>query len=127
MPKRSEGKRRAKASLWKSFGYAFEGLRVAAKEERNFRIHLVATLLAILLGCLLRLALWEWVALVLVIVLVLSLELVNSALEALADHVSPQYAPLIKRCKDLAAGAVLVAALGSLILACLLFLPKLLG
>lgn len=95
--------------------------------ERNFRIHLVATFIAIVLGLLLKVSPQEWLALILTIAFVLSLELLNSALESLSDEVSSDYSPLIKRAKDCAAGAVLIAALASLFIGGIIFLPKLLG
>ena len=108
----------------KSFGYAFNGLKVMLKEEHNARIHFVAAVLSILLGWGLDISLMEWVVLVIVIGAVFASELFNSALENLADHLSPGKSDSIKKVKDLAAAAVLVCAMVSVVVACLIFLPK---
>ena len=67
----------------------------------------------------------EWIVICLCIGLVLSAEAVNSAIEALADRVSPAYDEAIKRTKDLAAGAVLLLAIASAVVGLIIFLPKL--
>ena len=108
----------------KSFGYAFNGLKLLVKEEHNSRIHLVAAVVAILLGWGLNISLDEWLVLLLVIGAVFVAELFNSALENLADHLSPAESDQIKKVKDLAAAAVLVCAFVAILIACLLFLPK---
>ena len=111
----------------KSFGYAFNGLKVLFKEEHNSRIHLVAAFFAILLGWWLKLTLLEWVAISLVIGAVFAAELFNSAIENLADHLAPARHEKIKKVKDLAAAAVLVCAIAAVAVGCLVFLPKLLA
>ena len=108
----------------KSFGYAFNGLKLLVKEEHNSRIHLIAAVVAILLGWGLNISLDEWLVLLLVIGAVFVAELFNSALENLADHLSPAESDQIKKVKDLAAAAVLVCAFVAILIACLLFLPK---
>ncbi|WP_051913547.1 diacylglycerol kinase [Thermus caliditerrae] len=108
----------------RSFGYAWEGVRYAWRVQRNFRVEVCLAALA------LGLALWLGVSLVpvlLLTVLVLSLELLNTALEALTDLASPVYHPLAKRAKDTAAGAVLLASLTAFLLGLYLFLPPLLA
>ena len=67
----------------------------------------------------------EWLILVLTIFLVFSMEAMNSALEKLADRVSPEYSPLIRDAKDLAAGAVLLVAIGAVIVGLIIFIPYL--
>ncbi len=109
-----------------SFGHAFNGLKVMLKEEHNARIHCVAAALAIFLGWGLDISPMEWVVLVMVIGAVFAAELFNSALENLADHLSPERSEQIKRVKDLAAAAVLVCAFSSVVIAILIFLPKVL-
>ncbi|MDM7324796.1 MAG: diacylglycerol kinase [Thermus sp.] len=109
--------------VWRSFGYAWEGLVYAWRVQRNFRLEVYLGLLALLL------ALWLGVSpapVLLISALVLSLELLNTALEALADAVSPVYHPLVKRAKDTAAAAVLLASVTALLLGLYLFLPPLL-
>ena len=116
----------AKHSIFKSFGFAFEGLRAAVLKGRNFRIQLFAGTIAILLGIIVKLDYAGWLDLVIVITIVLILELVNTAIEALVDLVSPEIQPKAKLAKDVAAATVLVASIGSVIIGILLFLPHLL-
>lgn len=107
----------------RSFLYAWEGLVYAWRVQRNFRLEAYLGLLALLL------ALWlgvDPVPVLLLIALVLSLELLNTALEALTDLASPVYHPLAKRAKDTAAAAVSLASLLALSIGLYLFLPPLL-
>jgi diacylglycerol kinase len=110
----------------RSFAYAFAGIATVARTQTNFRIHLVAAVLALAAGLALGLSPVELAVLVLTIALVLAAESLNSAVEALCDLVSPQYHPLIERAKDISAGAVLITAIASVIVAVLLFVPRLL-
>lgn len=114
-----------KHSLLKSFGFAFEGLRVAILRGRNFRIQIGIGFLSCILGLIFKLSAAEWLDLVIVITLVLILELVNTSIEALTDLASPEIQPKAKLAKDVAAATVLVASIGSVIVGALLFLPKL--
>ncbi|RDI94788.1 diacylglycerol kinase [Meiothermus sp. QL-1] len=105
-----------------SFSYAWAGLRYAWKNQRNFRLEVYIALLA------LGLALWLGVGLVPVLILValvLGLELLNTALEALVDLVSPHYHPLAKAAKDAAAAGVLVVSGIAALIGLILFLPPL--
>lgn len=110
----------------KSFTYAFQGWKVLIGQEHNSRIHLVAAILAVITGVLLKIATWEWIIIVLSICLVFAAEAFNSALEYLCNFVSPQYHELIKKIKDLSALAVLFIAVGALISGLIIFLPKIL-
>ena len=111
--------------LIRSFGYAIRGVVMMVKMQVNARIHLAATLLAVGLGFLLGLNRSEWCAVVAAIGLVWTAEGVNTALEALTDLVSPNEHPLAGRAKDVAAGAVLCAAIAAAIIGLIVFLPKL--
>lgn len=93
-----------------SFRYAWAGVVYAVTTQRNFRIHLAAMLAVVVLGAWLRLPLVAWGILLLTFGSVLVTEMFNTAAEALVDLVSPDYHPLAKLVKDLAAGAVLIAA-----------------
>ncbi len=77
------------------------------------------------LGFALKLATWEWCAVVLTIALVWSAECFNTAMEGMVDLVSPERRPLAGRIKDLAAGAVLAAAIGAAAVGAIIFAPKL--
>jgi len=108
----------------RSFGYAWEGVVYAWRVQRNFRIEVLLGLLAV------GLSFWlgvNPVPVLLLTALVLSLELVNTALEALTDLASPVYHPLAKRAKDTAAAAVLLASLLAFLTGLWLFLPPLLA
>ena len=111
--------------VW-SFGYAINGLKIMLKEEHNSRIHLVAAILAVTLGWFLKLSATEWVLISLVIGSVFIAELFNSALENLADFISPDKQEKIKKAKDLSAGAVLVSAMVAVVTASVIYLPKIL-
>ncbi|MCL4482581.1 MAG: diacylglycerol kinase family protein [Bacteroidetes bacterium] len=104
----------------KSFGYAFNGLKVMFAEGHNSRIHLVAAILAVLLGCFLKLSYQEWAIISIVIGAVFSAELFNS----LKASPPPEKHENIKKVKDLAAAAVLVCAITAVAVACFVFLPK---
>lgn len=89
------------------------------------RLHFVATLLVAGLGLWLRLAGWEWCAVIGAFALVWTAEIFNTAIEALVDLLSPERRPLAGKVKDLAAGAVLAAALGAVAIGAVIFVPKL--
>ncbi|MGI9950806.1 diacylglycerol kinase family protein [Moorellaceae bacterium AZ2] len=112
--------------MGKKFRAAFTGLLFALRTQSNMAIHLSAAAAALGLAYYLQVRDWEWVALILTITLVLAAEIFNTALEAAVNLYSPQYHPLARVAKDVAAGAVLVAALGAVIVGLLIFLPKLL-
>lgn len=109
--------------FFKSFMYAFAGIR-AVCSERNFRFHLFAMGVVIIAGFLTGISANEWTILLLAIAAVLSLEMTNSAIERIVDLVTDEFHPLAKRAKDLAAGAVLIAAIFSVIIGLIIFLPK---
>ncbi len=108
-----------------SLAFAFAGVRHALRSQRNLRIHFAFAVAAVLLGFALRISRAEWAVVVALIALVISLELLNTAVEALADLASPTFHPLAKTAKDTAAGAILVAALGSAAAGLIIFLPRL--
>jgi len=109
--------------FFKSQGYARNGIKLIFKNERNFRIELVITVLVILAGVFFKISHFEWIALSLVISMVLISETVNSAIEALCDTVSQDFKINVKYAKDVSAGAVLVSALVSVITGLIIFLP----
>ena len=111
----------------RSFGYAWKGIRSFVSKEHNAWIHCFAAVCVVIAGVLLGLSRMEWVAVVIVIGAVLAAEAVNSALEAIADFVSPEYSEAIKRTKDLAAGAVLLMAIAAAIVGGIIFFPKLIA
>ncbi len=108
----------------RSFGYAFEGMRTLLRDEHNSRIHLVAMIVAIVLGFLLGISATEWCVVALCCGCVLMAEAMNSAVEAIADLVSPEFHPLIKKAKDVAAAGVLMMAIAAAVAGIVIFLPK---
>ena len=107
-----------------SFKYAFNGIAVLFKSQPNARIHLGLTLAVICAGWYFRISVQEWILLVLTIGSVLVAEGFNTALEFLTDLVSPEYHELAGKTKDVAAGAVLIAALAAVGVGLLIFGPK---
>ena len=107
-----------------SFKFAFSGLRSLFKHEHNSRLHLLAALLVIAMGFILGISRTEWMILVIIIAMVFITEILNSAIESLADYVSPEYNSIIKRVKDYCAAAVLISAITSVIVGLIIFLPK---
>ena len=108
----------------KSFSYAFNGIKHVMANEHNFRIHLLAAVVAIVAGVWFKISASEWIAITFAIVLVLVLEIINSAIEKLADLISPGKNDTIKIVKDITAAAVLLAAIASLVIAAIIFIPK---
>lgn len=111
--------------LIRSFRFALAGLGHLLRTQRNARIELAIGVSAVGAAALLRLTAVEWAVLALTICLVLTLEGLNTALELAVDLASPELDPRAKAAKDLAAGMVLVAAAGSVVVGALLFGPKL--
>ncbi|NVO84945.1 diacylglycerol kinase family protein [Hymenobacter terrestris] len=106
-----------------SFGHAFRGVGAALRTEVHLWFHAVATAAVLGLGLYCGLARWEWVAVALSVGAVWCAELLNTAIEAVVNLVSPEYHPLAGRAKDVAAGAVLVMALAALVVGLLVFGP----
>lgn len=107
-----------------SFKYAFKGLAALASSEPNFQIHLAAAAAVVFLGFLLDISAVEWCLALLCFAAVLAAEALNSAVEKLADIVSPDRDPRIGRVKDMAAGGVLAAAIMAAAIGAILFVPK---
>lgn len=106
------------------FSYAWNGLSTVLKRERNFRIHIFAAILVVSVGLLVKLSPIEWLIICLTITIVLVTEIVNSAIEKTIDYISKDEHPDAKNIKDMAAGAVLIAAIASIIIGVIIFLPK---
>lgn len=109
--------------LIRSFGYAFKGI-VTSTKEQNMRIHILSAILVIIVGLWTGLSISEWLVIILIIALVIGTEMVNTAIESVVDLASPEFHPIAKVAKDVAAGAVLVFALASVIIGLLIFIPK---
>lgn len=120
-------KKTGKNPLYKSFGYAFEGIFAGIRGERNMKIHCFAAVCVIVAGVLLHISVTEWCICLVLFGLILSLELVNTAIEAVVDLVTEDKKPLAKLAKDTAAGAVLIAAVMAAMAGLLIFVPKLIS
>ena len=108
----------------KGFLYAFNGLVVFFRHERNGRIQLVVALIVLLFGWLLKVSSAEWIVLFICIATVLSFEMINSSIEKICNLVHPTYHPAVKTIKDISAGAVLWVTIFSAIIGAIIFLPK---
>lgn len=113
-----------KGPLWKSFYHAFCGIKDNVVRERNLKIHIMVMLIVILLGFLLKISTMEWMICLILFGFVISLELVNTAIEITIDIYIQEFNEKAKLAKDTAAGAVLVAAIISMIIGIIIFLPK---
>ena len=107
-----------------SFKHALNGLLILLREEHNARIHLAVAMVVIAAGLYFHISGLEWIVVLLCVGLVFAMELVNSAIEALSDYVTTEKHELIKKAKDLAAGAVLIASIIALIVGMIVFVPK---
>ncbi len=110
--------------LWKSFGYALKGIRILFSGQANAQIHALAVAVVAVAGFHYRLSSTEWALVVFATALVLSAEAMNTAVETLTDLASPERHELAEKTKDVAAGAVLIAAIGAAVIGGLVFLPK---
>ena len=127
-----EKNHKRKQNIWKntqfrkSFGHAWDGVKTIWQEERNMRNHVAFGMLPIVADFLFRVSNIEWIVLVLCVFLVIIMEFLNTIIETVVDMVTNyEYHPLAKKAKDIAAGAVLVTACFTVVIAAIIFLPKL--
>jgi len=110
-----------------SFQYAGRGIRTVFGTETNMKIHICIAIVVLIAGFTFKISATEWIACLLCIGLVVGMEMVNTAIENIVDMVSPNYHPLAGKAKDIAAGAVLICAIISVIIGLLVFGPKILN
>lgn len=115
---------RVSFSLLCAFRCAGAGLLEVVKSQRNMKIHIVVALVVIVAGFLFFLDSFSWGILILCIAAVFATECINTALESLVDLVSPNYHDLARRTKDCAAAAVLISALAAVVVALVIFIPR---
>ncbi len=122
----SKGKKKTYSirRLFSSFKYAIEGIKSAYKTEQNLLVHTIVAVIAIVLGIVLKLSTIEFAIVALVIGFVITAEMINTALEYAVDMAMPTIHPLAKIAKDVASGAVLFAAISSIAVGLLIYLPK---
>ena len=107
-----------------SFAAAINGIVESISQEFHLKIHLIAIICVVFLGFYMSISKTEWLFLILTMSAVVCLEIVSSAIERLCDKVTKENDPLIKLAKDMAAGSVLIAAISSVIIGCIIFIPK---
>lgn len=108
----------------RSFGYAGKGIRMVFGSEANMKIHIAISIFVILMGFLFHISASEWIMCLLCMGLVMSMEMMNTAIETIVDFVSPEFHSMAGKAKDIAAGAVLICAITSVVVGLLIFLPK---
>jgi len=108
-----------------SIKHALNGISEILRDQHNAWVHTVATVWVIAAGLFFQVTPIEWCFLVLAIILVWVAEALNTAFEYLCDVASPDFHPLVKKSKDVAAGAVLISALGAVVIGTIVFLPYL--
>ena len=116
-------KRNIFTRLSKSFAHATRGIVHSLKYEQNFKIHFLAALAVIGLGLYFSITVTEWLFLIVVITLVLALEMLNSIVEDILDATSPHFSKSARAVKDVMAGAVLVTAIGAVVVGVIVFYP----
>jgi len=110
-----------------SFKYAFSGLRFFIKCTPNSWIHLATAIGVIIMSFLFKLNFYEWLFVILAIISVFVAEAFNTAIEKITDYIIPEKNEHAKIIKDIAAGAVLLCAIGAIIIGIIIFLPKFLN
>lgn len=111
--------------LMKSFTNAAHGIALLFKSQLNARIELIITCIVIISGILFRISTAEWIVILLCIALVMGLEGINTAIEIFANKLHPGFDKEIGKAKDVAAGAVLIAAIVAAVIGIIIFAPRL--
>lgn len=107
-----------------SFRYSFEGLEYAYKNEQSMTIHMFVSIAIIVMGLFFKITSIEWLIVFVIIGVVMGTELLNTAIEAVVDLVSPEKHPLAKIAKDTASAAVFVYSMIALVAGLIVFLPR---
>jgi len=109
------------SKFFKSFYFAFKGIAYATTTQRNLQVHILAVIVVSAAGIYFHISTLEWIAVCCCFALVISLELMNTAIELLSDALHPAPNAIIGKAKDVAAAAVLIAAIFAIIIAALIF------
>ena len=112
---------------WKAFGYARKGLIIFFKTEKSAWVHLATAIIVISASFFFQLSLTEWIAIVFAIGFVIVTEILNTSIEELVDMVQPDYHPMAGRVKDFGAAAVYISVITSVIIAGIVFIPKIIA
>ncbi|OJU18783.1 MAG: hypothetical protein BGN88_09665 [Clostridiales bacterium 43-6] len=110
--------------FFRSFYFASRGIRECFKSEQNFKVHSFVAIIVILCSYLLKIAEYEWLFVFLIVTQVMSAEIINTAVEKIADFIEPNQNEKIRVIKDMTAGMVLITSIGAAICAAIIFLPK---
>lgn len=113
--------------LGRSFKAAFEGIASTYKKEQNIKIHTIISTIVIIGGILFKINYIEWLVCLVLIGFVLMAEFFNTAIEYVVDLASPNIHPLAKAAKDTASAGVLMMAIISAVIGCVIFVPKIIG
>ena len=125
MMSKKRGQIKAKSKkIMNSFKYAIQGVLSSFKTERNMKIHIFIMILVIISGIILKINKYEWMICIICFAIVISGELFNTAIETVVDMVMPYKNEKAKLAKDIAAGAVLILAIGASICGLIIFMPK---
>lgn len=111
----------------KSFHYAFNGMKLVLKHEHNTWIHLIAASIVIFASFYFQIKPYEWLAVIFTITLVFLAETINTCIEHLCNFISPEHHEMIGKIKDIAAGAVLITAISSILIGLFIFTPYITG
>jgi diacylglycerol kinase len=109
---------------FKSFTYAWSGIKELLRTEHNTWIHLFLTIIAVILALVFNISIGEWTALIICMTMVWTAEIFNTCIEKLLDFISTDRHPQIKNIKDMAAAAVLMASWAAIIIGAIIFIPK---
>ena len=125
----SKGKKKkySISRFFKSFPYAFQGIKTVIKTEQNFLIDIIIGVIVLVSGYFLKLNAIEFAIVLLTITLVITLELINTAIEYTIDMAMPEIHPLAKAAKDISGAAVLFSAIISIIIGLIIYLPKIIN
>ena len=123
MESKGRRKKRGIMRFFKSFGYSFEGLKYAYINEQSMTIHMFTSVIVVLMGFLFKITTTEWILAFVVIGVVMGTELLNTAIEAVVDLVSPEKHYLAKIAKDTASAAVFVYSMIALVTGLMVFMP----
>ena len=111
----------------KSFKFAIEGIVYSYKKGTHFKMHTVAAAITIILGLVYPISAFEWLVLILTISAVIAAEAINTAIEEACDVLHPEHHPRAKLAKHCAAGGVLILSIAAIIIAFIIFAPKIIG
>lgn len=107
-----------------SFKYAIQGIITSIIEERNIKIHILAVIVTTIMGIKYKISITEWIICLILFGLVISSEIINTSIENTVDLITNEKNNLAKKAKDASAGAVLINAIISIIVAGFIWIPK---